>query len=408
MANVIDQDLKTFKEQVSPTIDKMSSSCQDLADKVLTVTNATTACQSAISSSYNSSNKSTILSKFDQINDYYKSISSSIDSDLKPIITDSKKIVDLVTELETIITDIEAQESIISSENSKEKPDSSTISSARDKINTLNNDFKTKHEEAKNLLTALKAKDAALAEELAKAPTDYTSLLGQLKFGSYEQKSFKASNGMVINYYLYLPDYGTGEVVEGLPVHVYLHGSGERGSGVNRCGLPKMLNEQTIVPEGIVICPQCPDGGDFSKMQQAIVELTNSVVNDYKADSNKVSLSGHSMGAIAGYKIVGNNPDTFAAFLPISGLSYNGEQIKDSKTKIWIFHGKNDTSCEYSNAVKVYNYLKSCGKDIQMYTYEKEGHPHVQNYTFEREFTDENGETINPLTWAFRQSLTEA
>jgi hypothetical protein len=42
-----------------------------------------------------------------------------------------------------------------------------------------------------------------------------------------------------------------------------------------------------------------------------------------------------------------------------------------------------------------------------MYTYQGAGHANVQNYTFEREFTDENGETINPLVWAFRQSLNK-
>ena len=201
-----------------------------------------------------------------------------------------------------------------------------------------------------------------------------------------------------------MPDYGRN--VDGLPVHIYLHGSGETTGGTNKIGLPKMLNEQSTTPEGIVICPQASSGKDFynANYQQALIELAQTTAKDNGGDTNKISLSGHSMGAIAGYKMVANNPNTFSAFVPISGLSYMNEKVKDSGTSVWIFHGNRDGNCEYSNAVQTYNYLKGQGADVSMHTFDA-GHGGVQNYTWQQEYTNSTGETINPLTWAFDQSL---
>lgn len=128
----------------------------------------------------------------------------------------------------------------------------------------------------------------------------YSSKLDQLSYGSFEHMPlFTASNGVKVEYYLYLPDYG--EDVEGLPVHMYLHGFNENGDLVLSCGLPQLINDQVLTPEGICICIQGHRNFDNPNYQESLIELVDHVVDEYNADKNKVSLSGHSWGAMTGY-----------------------------------------------------------------------------------------------------------
>ena len=163
-----------------------------------------------------------------------------------------------------------------------------------------------------------------------------------------------------------------------------------------------------ITPSGIVIVPQAIQGGEFYKVdyEAALVELINDTAEKYNGDLDRVSLSGYSNGAYAGYQFVGRYPDTFTAFIPISGKTdeFVLEKMKGSDTKFWIFHGKNDVRVDCSAARKISKQLESEGIDTQLYIYEDDGHKDVQNYTFNRVFTDEDGEEVYVLDWAMSQS----
>ncbi len=240
-------------------------------------------------------------------------------------------------------------------------------------------------------------------EELEELNSYYKNHLDDLKYGTYEKKVFTASNGTKIEYYVYIPDYG--REVTGLPVHVYLHGSGETGSGINNQSLPKLINNQSVTPEGIVISVQAKTQKDYfnGNYEDAIVELAETISKENNGDSNKISLSGHSMGAIAGYRVIARHPDTFSAFVPVSGVPSNLDTLADSGTKVWFFHGSNDSNCDYNLSVSAYNKLKNAGADVDFYVFKGKGHG-IQNQTYSEEYTNSAGETINPLTWAFDQT----
>ena len=398
----IPADLESFKKNVEPNLSKMESTCSSIEDKIQTCLNAKKSAQDAFSSAYNSENKQVVMTRFDNVEQLFNKISSSVSSDLKGMLTGSKALIDLINELEDINKKIEEQTSIVNSGNKDTDEGRSKILDAREKIDELNSDFTKKCEEAKQQLTKLKAMDANLQFVSDFTSTDYLSKIDQLNGGSFEKMSFKASNGVVVNYYLWVPNYG--EEVEGLPIHVYMHGSGETGDGVLNCGLPKMISEGTIVPEGMVVCLQASSGSDFTNKnyQQAVVELTQSLAEEHHGDTNKISVSGHSMGAIGGYSMINNYPGYFSAFVPISGRGSAGAGVQ--QVKVWAFHGANDSSVSYNGTVDTINQLKKLGSYAYLYTYKDQGHANVQNLTFQNEFVDPEGETINPLVWAFRQS----
>ncbi len=239
-------------------------------------------------------------------------------------------------------------------------------------------------------------------EIVDKDSDDYTAYLEALKYGTFEKRTYTASNGVKLRYYVYIPDYG--QEVDGLPVHLYLHGSGEAGNRVLTCGLPELINNREITPSGIVVCIQADAGRDFYRddYQDAMLELCDTIAEENNGDKNRLSVSGHSMGADTGYKMIARYPDRFTAFVPISGRCDSASQIKESDTPIWIFHGSTDKTRDYNNAVQTYNYLSSEGSNIEMHTFNGAGHSGVQTTTFEHEF-EYNGEMINPLEWAFKQ-----
>ena len=231
---------------------------------------------------------------------------------------------------------------------------------------------------------------------------DPRTLEGNLAYGTYELKSFRASNGVEIPYYVYVPEGAQ----ENLPVMLYMHGGSAHGTSKSswlNYGLPNMISNREVTPQGIIICPYIRNfEGD--NIGQGLIELTNSVVNEYKADTNRISLSGHSYGAITGYKMVNNNPNYFSAFVPISGWSQANNQSFNN-VNVWAFHGSNDnsgsTSC--SGAQKQVNYINSSGGNASMYIFKGGGHA-VQGKVYEGTFMSPDGKEESPLEWALRQT----
>lgn len=428
MANSISQDLINFKTIVSSSISNMNTNLENLKEKISTFINASSSFKSGIDSVYSSQNKIEILNKLTKINSVLTKIDYSLDSDLSSILKKSNTLLEKIDTLEKLKQEIESQENIILNlgsaksysydsngniTNQKEidrynSQRSTALNEANSIISTKTSEFIILHNESIATLNELKALDSSFSFVSEFATTDISSISQYLTGGSFEKYTYKASNGVSLDYYLYVPTFSTD--VTNIPVHIYLHGYGERENSVLKQGLPKLLNNG-LQANGIVICPQSVDGNwENDNIQDALIELTDNVVEKYSADSNKISLSGHSAGAIGGYRLIARNPDYFSAFIPISGHANRVENKTVnawqtlSKVKIWAFHGKNDTSVQYSYAENVVNKLESLGSNnIDLYTFDA-GHGGVQNTTFEQAYSYKGEEAINPLDWAFSQS----
>ena len=230
------------------------------------------------------------------------------------------------------------------------------------------------------------------------------SMLGTPSFGTFEEKTFKASNGLVLKYYLYRPSYNGTTDVSGLPVMLYMHGGGSQNaySVVLQRGLAKELNQQTINPSGICIIPHIANFSDQRNIP-ALKELCDQVVSDTKADPNRISVSGHSSGGITTYRLIAAYPGYFAAAIPISGFYTVTDAFK--YTRVWGFNGELDTGGATSNSghAKKINEINAIGGNATFYSYKGAGHGYVQDYTYEREFESPDGDVTTPLEWAFRQ-----
>ena len=407
MAESISTELISFKDKVGSCISNMNTAVTNLSSKLDELSNASTSTQSSLSGVYSSENKQTVLAKFDRINTLYKKIKDSLESDMTSILTESSNLLEKITNLESIRNEIITQEGNLSSSDSK------TVENANSILASKRSEFNNLHSECKSLLNKLKSMDSNISFVEEFSVMDMATLAKYLTGGTFEKKYYTASNGIKVEYYIYVPKY---EVeVDKIPVHMYLHGAGEDNGGVLNASLPKML-QNGYEPNGIVICPQNTYGGrsfeENEKFQDALIELTNKTIETYSGDPDRVSLSGHSAGAIGGYKLIARYPDYFSAFIPISGHAnrvtkggYDDAWESLSEVNIWAFHGALDESVKYSDAQSAIEKLRSMGSEnAELHTFEKWGHGQVQNKTFEEEFSYQGGDPINPLDWAFNQT----
>lgn len=407
----IPDELKTFKDTVTEgALGNMNTTISNLSDKLSTLSNACTTAENGFSASYKSENKSKILNKFSKISEILSKVSTSITGDLQPILSKSSELLTDIDELITLSEKVKEQEGIKSTEMAKEPENrnNTLISEANRIISTSTSEFYTLKSTAESLLSSLKSMDANLDFVTQFSSNDYLTYLDQLQYGSFERHSFTASNGLTVEYWLYIPDYGV--EVENLPCMLYMHGgSTHQNVSLDHAvdyGLGSHIKNKTITPSGMVIVPAVCDFTD--RGIQALKELTDSVVEEYHCDENKISVSGHSYGGITSYRLVNKYPDYFSCVVGISGCDNVTESFKG--VKVWEFGGTSEngdgltsyTAC--SNAIKKVNSVGGYG----FFTGLQTGHAGTNKMAYEREYTSPDGDVVNPIEWAFRQSKDES
>ena len=408
MADFISSELISFKDKVGSCISSMNTSVTDLCSKLDELSNASTSVQTSLSSVYSSENKQTVLGKFDKISELYKKIKNSLESDMSSILTESSTLLEKITNLESIRNEIITQEGNLSSSDSK------TVENANSILASKRSQFNNLHSECKSLLNKLKSMDSTISFVEEFSVMDMATLSKYLTGGTFEKQSYTASNGVKIEYYIYIPEYSV--EVGKMPIHAYFHGSGSESSdsrSVLGIGLPKLIKDKEVTPNGIVIAPFCPGGKwDDPKYQKAFIELLDNTVETKNGDSSRISLSGHSAGAIGCYSFAARYPDYFSAIIPISGHAkyvtnggYENAWDTMSNVNVWAFHGALDSRVKYSDGKDAIEKLRAMGnEDVDLYTFERWGHGEVQNKTFSGEYSYQGGDPINPLDWAFNQT----
>ena len=400
---VINPELKTFKQKVGPAIGSMSTASTKISDSIQELSTSAKSVRSDIDSNYDSVNKSTILGKFNEVDEMYTDIASSVESTLQSLISGAQGVIDLVTKLEGINEEIDAQQEIINSNSGTESAAVSARLNAQEIIDSKNKEFDETQERALTALSSLKAQDGSV-QEAESLNTSSTSISTEsLEYGTFELKSFTSSTGETIEYYVYVPK--NAENVDSLPAMLYLHGSTSsyNDPGWSKYGLTGLIKNEEVTPSGIVICPHIKDHKDTTTLK----ELTDYVVNEYNCDTNKISISGHSSGGIATYRMINTYPNYFSCAVPISGCnlgSINEESFGDMN--VWVFGGSEEGGTGGTSIAAgqwAVNNINSVGGSSKL-TVLGCGHAATDERTFQKEYESPTGETINPLDWAMKQT----
>ncbi len=163
-----------------------------------------------------------------------------------------------------------------------------------------------------------------------------------------------------LEYLLSLPKgYRTSK--EQFPLMLFLHGSGERGSDLEKIklhGLPKVLEAGLELP-CIVVSPQCP--GDLWWDTEALTVLLDQLEETLRVDPDRIYVTGLSMGGFATWELATRHPKRFAAIVPICG---GGEPFFASEIThlpVWVFHGAKDDVVPLEYSERMVKALKKYG-----------------------------------------------
>ena len=147
-----------------------------------------------------------------------------------------------------------------------------------------------------------------------------------------------------MNYWFFLPN----NYKENLPLMVYLHGAGERGKKIehlSRHGLAKLLTEGKEIDAAVLI-PQCPADCVWDNLPHSLKTLIDEVVDKYKIDVKRITVTGSSMGGFGTWMLGMTYPNFFAGLAPVAGGGMEWRAQNLSTTPVRAYHGKEDKTVE--------------------------------------------------------------
>lgn len=173
-----------------------------------------------------------------------------------------------------------------------------------------------------------------------------------------------------LQYYLYTPSNPT----NGMPLIMYLHGGTNKKSNVESLlttdGFPKYLYEGYYSDlRAYVVIPKLTNSyTSWIDISDNLRYLIKSISTNYGIDTNKVSLTGHSMGGTGTYQLQVKLSNTFACIAPMSGSIRNTEENLNAleKTKIWAFVGTSDKIVDPISTKTIIDSLKNKGANVRI------------------------------------------
>ena len=216
----------------------------------------------------------------------------------------------------------------------------------------------------------------------------WTGATAQPVAAPQEAKTFISTRGGTnkIEYLLHLPTRYQANPDTRWPLMLFLHGAGERGSNVLSVawnGPPKLVKEGHDLPL-VIVSPQCPANQWWNDAKNALLlGLLDEVEAQYRIDTNRVYLTGLSMGGSGTWSLGLKHPERFAALVPICGAGDPLVLQKASSKKIdaikslgiWVFHGVKDTTVPIVNSERMVATLKEMGcLDVKFTKYTEADH----------------------------------
>jgi len=167
------------------------------------------------------------------------------------------------------------------------------------------------------------------------------------------------------------------------PLVVFLHGAGERGRdnyiqlAGNKGAVVWAQPGHQAVHRCFVLAPQCsPDsswtkllsGGDPFEPGDELLSvscLIKDLVSRYNIDSNRIYVTGLSMGGFGTWAMIMEHPELFAGAIPICG---GGDPRKVDRIKdipVWVFHAEDDPLVPVSLSREVVRNLVEIGGRVK-------------------------------------------
>jgi predicted peptidase len=228
----------------------------------------------------------------------------------------------------------------------------------------------------------------------------------------FDYNKYINDQGDTLNYRLLYPDYNR---LRKYPLVIFLHGSGERGKDNEsqlKWGVMNFATDQMMIMHpAIVIAPQCPKNQDWanfkinersnelqlrdspSKPMGLVIQLIHQLIKDYQVDTNRIYITGLSMGGFGTFDAIERYPHLFAAAVPVCGGGDASKAILIKHLPIWIFHGSEDAAVNSLFSFNMVEALTKVGAHPGFTQY-----PEVGHFSWLAAYSDQL-----MIEWMFRQ-----
>lgn len=175
-----------------------------------------------------------------------------------------------------------------------------------------------------------------------------------------------------LGYALHIP----ANIKEKKPLLIFLHGSGEKGTDIEKVkihGPFKYLKDHKL--DAYVLAPQCPENEEWDA--EVLYRLILKIQKENNIDSDRIYVTGLSLGGWGTWNLAFAHPDMFAAIVPISGfvdLVQLEQSCKVAKIPTRIFHGLMDDVVNIDYAITIYKELKKCNSNAELTIFDDAGH----------------------------------
>jgi len=152
-------------------------------------------------------------------------------------------------------------------------------------------------------------------------------------------------------------------------VVLFLHGAGESGTD-NRLQLTGQTGELVFASEtnqlkypSFMVAPQCLLNGAWadSIRRAQVLGLMKALQSEFNIDSNRLYITGLSLGGIGSWDYISQSPGMYAAAIPMSGNGDTSRAASISQVPIWDFHAANDGTVNVSGSRTMIGAIRRAG-----------------------------------------------
>jgi predicted peptidase len=209
----------------------------------------------------------------------------------------------------------------------------------------------------------------------------------------FSHEKYMDEKGDTLNYRLLFPD---ADRFRKYPLVIFLHGSGERG-GDNEAqlkwGVMNFATDQNMMLHpAIVIAPQCPEKMTWSnvthgknddalelqpgpsKPMALVIGLIHQLIKTMPVDTDRIYITGLSMGGFGTYDAIERYPYLFAAAVPVCGGGDTSRVTEIAHIPMWIFHGADDPAVNPLYDLRMLEALTRAGARPGFTEYPERGH----------------------------------
>ena len=180
------------------------------------------------------------------------------------------------------------------------------------------------------------------------------------------------------------------------PLVVFLHGSGERGSDNDaqlKWGVMNFATDRNMIEHpAIVIAPQCPEhqtwssvtrdkngkgmtlNADPSTPMRLLIGLIRHLETTMPVDTDRIYITGLSMGGYGPYDALERYPNLVAAAVPVCGAGDTSRAASIAHVPMWIFLGAEDPAVNPLNGLAMLEALTNAGAHPGFTQYPEVGH----------------------------------